>query len=129
MGRIAVEITSVTGQTYRAFETGTEKWCKVHIPPKGKGDISEEGQDLLEDIDRWWDKTSLLKEYYESRKGERIHEDGSFMTHQKGPITSTYTTDWFLREGELRKGDTRRMDEDDLGQVSGPKKNAASNVT
>jgi hypothetical protein len=57
-------------QAYRAFEKGVEKWCKEHIPLEGKGDISEEGQDLLEDIDRWWDKTTLLKEYYESRKRE-----------------------------------------------------------
>ena len=52
LGRIAVEITSVAGQAYRAFETGTEKWRKEHIPRKGKGDISEEGQDLVEDTDR-----------------------------------------------------------------------------
>jgi len=44
------------------FEKGAEKWRKEHIPRKGKGDISEEGQELLEDKDKWWDKTSLLKE-------------------------------------------------------------------
>jgi len=40
---------------------------------------------------------------HESRKRGRINEDGSFMPHQKGPITSTYTADWFLREGEGRE--------------------------
>ena len=39
---------------------------------------------------------------YESRRRERIHEDGSFMYHQKGSITATYTSDWNLREGEYR---------------------------
>ena len=42
------------------------------------------------DRDRWCDKESLLKECYEFRKRERVHEDGSFMHHQKGPITTTY---------------------------------------
>jgi len=26
---------------------------------------------------------------------ERSNEDGSFKPHQKGPITATFTTDWF----------------------------------
>ena len=56
----------------------------------------------MEDTDRWRDKRTLLKECYESRKREKIN-GGSFMPHQKGPITSTYTTDWFLREGEGRE--------------------------
>jgi len=83
-------------QAHRAFEKGEEKWRKEHIPRRGKGDISEEGQELLEDTDKWRDKASLFKECYESRKRERINEDGSFLPHQKGPITSTYTADWFL---------------------------------
>jgi hypothetical protein len=78
-------------------------WSKEHIQRKGKGDISEEEQEMIEDKDKWLDKTSLLKGYYESRKGWRINEHDSFMSHQKGPITSTYTTDWFLREGEGRE--------------------------
>ena len=82
VGQKTVEI-----QGYRAYEKGEEKWSREHIPRKGKGDISEEGQELLEDKDKWWDKTSLLKECYESRKRERINEDDSFMSHQKGPIT------------------------------------------
>jgi len=83
-------------QAYRAYEKGTEKWRKEHIPRKGKRDISEEGQEILEDKDIWGNRTALLGVTHESRKRERISEDGSFLTHQKGPTTSTYTTDWFL---------------------------------
>jgi hypothetical protein len=48
-------------------------------------------------------ETTLRGEILESRKRERNNEDGVFMSHQKGPITSTFTTDWFLREGEGRE--------------------------
>ena len=89
-------------QAYRSYEKGTEKWSKDHIPRRGKGDISEEGQDLLEDKDIWGNKTTLIGVIHESRKRGRINEDGSLMPHQKGPITSTYTSDWFLWEGEGR---------------------------
>ena len=65
--------------------------------------ISEEGRTLLEDTEKWCDQASLLKECYESRKRERIHEDGSFLHHQKGPITATYTADWFLRVEEYKR--------------------------
>ena len=51
----------------------------------------------------WCDQTSLLEECYETRKREKIHEDGLFMHYQKGPITGTYTADWNLREGEYRR--------------------------
>jgi len=64
--------------------------------------MSGEGRDLLEDKERWGNQTSFLSECHESRKRERINEDGSFKQHQKGPITSTYTTDWYHREGESR---------------------------
>ncbi len=98
MRQKAVEI-----QVYRTYEKGPEKWSKEHIPRKGKGDISEEGQELLEDQDKMGDKTSILKVGHESRKRKRINEHDSFIPHQKGPITSTHTTDWFLREGEERE--------------------------
>jgi hypothetical protein len=49
-----------------------EKWRKEHIPRKGKGDISEEGQELLQDKDIWGNKTVLLEIIHESRKRERI---------------------------------------------------------
>ncbi len=44
-----------------------------------------------------------LETIHESRKRQRIYEDGLFRPHQKGPITSTFTADWFLREGEGRE--------------------------
>jgi hypothetical protein len=80
-------------QKTNAYEKGEEKWRKDHISRKGKGDISGEGQDLLEDKDKWGNKTALLGVIHESRKMERVNEDDSFMSHQKGPITSTFTSD------------------------------------
>jgi hypothetical protein len=91
-------------------EKGAEKWRKEHMSRKGKGDISEEGQELLEDREIWGNETTLPGVIHESRKRERINEDGSFMTHQKGPITSTFTSDWFLREGEGTERFVGRMD-------------------
>jgi len=87
-------------QAYRAYEKGAEK---EHMPRKGKGSISAEGQEVLVDKDVWGNGTSLQEAIYESRKRERSNEDGLFMTHQKGPITTTFTVDWFLREGQGRE--------------------------
>ena len=80
-------------QAFRALERGVKKWSREHTQRNETDPISEEGQNLLEDTDRWSDQASFLKEYYESRKRGRIHEDTSFMHDQKGPITGTYTTD------------------------------------
>ena len=71
-------------QAFRALERGAEKWCREHTQRHESSPISEEGQNLLDNTDRWCDQTSILKECYESRKRERIHEDGSFRHHQKG---------------------------------------------
>ena len=90
-------------QAYRAYEKGAEKWRKEHMPRKGKGNISAEGQEVLEDKEIWANETALHGAVYESRKRERSNEDGLFMPHQKGPITSTFTADWFLREGQGRE--------------------------
>jgi hypothetical protein len=73
------------------------------MPRKGKGNVSAEGQELLEDKDIWENETALHGRIYESRKRERSNEDGLFMPHQKGPITSTLTADLFLREGQGRE--------------------------
>ena len=73
------------------------------MPRKGKGNISAEGQELLEDKEIWGNETALHGGVYESRKRERSNEDGLFMSHQKGPITSTFTADWFLQEGQGRE--------------------------
>jgi hypothetical protein len=53
--------------------------------------------------DIWTNETTLSGVIHESRKWERSNDDGVFMQHQKGPITSTFTVDWFLREGEGRE--------------------------
>jgi hypothetical protein len=90
-------------QAYRAYEKGAEKWQKEHMPRKGNGNICTEGQELLEDKDIWGNETVLHGVIYKSRKRERSNEDGLFMPHQKGPITSTFTADWFLREGQARE--------------------------
>ncbi len=76
-------------QAFRALERGDEKWCREHTQRHDSSPISEEGQNLIDNTDRWGDQASILKECYESRKRERIHEDGSFRHHQKGPITVT----------------------------------------
>ena len=73
----------VTGFDRKHLKYRTTKYLKVERKNgvrnishrKGKGNISEEGQGLLADTDRWRDKTTLLKEYYESRKRERINEE------------------------------------------------------
>ena len=90
-------------QAYQAYEKGAEKWRKENIPRKGKGDISEEGQELLEDKQIWANHTTHREVIHESRKRERIDEDGLFIPHQKGPVTSTFTADWFLRDGDGRE--------------------------
>jgi hypothetical protein len=57
-------------QAYRAFEKGTEKWRKENMPRKGKGNISAEGQELLEDKDTWGNETVLHGVIYESGNGK-----------------------------------------------------------
>ncbi len=116
-------------QAYRAYEKGVEKWRKDHIPRKGKRNISGEGQELLEDKEIWRNETALHGAVYESRKRERSNEDGLFMAHQKGPITSTFTANWFLWDlGGTETRTVGRMDEVDLGQITRPKENATSEL-
>jgi hypothetical protein len=85
------------------------------MPRKDKGNIFAEGQELLEDKEIWGNETALHGAVYESRKRERSNEDGLFIPHQKGPITSTFTADWFLLLGEwmkltsVKSQDQRRM--------------------
>ena len=63
-------------QAYRDYEKGAEKWRKEHIPRKGKGNISAEGQELLEDNEIWGNETVLRGAIYDSRKRERTNEEG-----------------------------------------------------
>jgi hypothetical protein len=53
------------------------------MPRKGKGNVSTEGQELLEDKEIWGNEPSLHGAVYESRKRERSNEDGLFMSHQE----------------------------------------------
>ncbi len=46
-------------QDYRAYEKGAEKWRKEHMPRKGKGNMSAEGQEFLEDKKFWGNETAL----------------------------------------------------------------------
>ncbi len=85
-------------EAFRALEIGAAKWCKEHIPRKGNNlnDITEEG------ISLWWEKQNLLWACHVSRSKDRMNNDGSFVTHQVGAISSTFTSDWYLRKGESR---------------------------
>ncbi len=73
------------------------------MPRKGKVNISAEGQELLEDKELWGNETALRGVIHDSRKRERSNVEGMFMPHQRGPITSTFTADCFLREGQGRE--------------------------
>ena len=83
----------------RATSSGRLELIPSSSLPTLCGNISGEGQELLEDKEIWGNETALHGAIYEFRKRERSNEDGLFMPYQKGPITSTFTADWFLREG------------------------------
>ena len=57
---------------------------------------------LLDDPELWSDRLTFLWECHASRKRDRTTEDGTFLLHNKGDITSTFTGDWLLTEGESR---------------------------
>jgi hypothetical protein len=91
------------------------------MPRKGKGNVSTEGQELLEDKEIWGNEPSLHGAVYESRKRERSNEDGLFMSHQEDQShphslsTGTSGRDRDERLGEwmkmtsIRSQDQRRM--------------------
>jgi hypothetical protein len=89
-------------EAFRALEIGAAKWCKEHIPRKGNdlNDITEETISLLDDTELWWEKQNLLWVCHTSRSKDRGNHDGSFRPHQHGAISSTFTSDWYLRQGE-----------------------------
>ena len=86
-------------ETFRALEIGAAKWCKEHIPHKGN-DLTDEGLLLLDGMELWWEKQNLLWACHNSRKTDRMNIDGTFLPHQKGAISATFTSDWYLRKGE-----------------------------
>ena len=79
-------------EAYKTLAIGAQKWCKEHIPRNGH-DLTEEGQILLEDPELWMDHSTFLWEYHVSRKREHTTEDDTFLLHNKGAITSTFTGD------------------------------------
>ena len=50
----------------------------------------------------WWEKQNLLWVCHNSRKKDRMDEDGTFLPHQTGTISTTLTSDWYVRKGENR---------------------------
>ena len=76
---------------------------RTHAEERKRKYFSAEGQGLLEDKELWGNETALRGAIHDSRKRERSNEDDVFMSHQRGPITSTFTADWFLREGQGRE--------------------------
>jgi hypothetical protein len=72
-------------QPFRVFDRGEEKWRREHTQRNETDPTSEEGRNLLEDTDRCRDQAYRLKECYESRKRERIHETDHSYTTRKGP--------------------------------------------
>ena len=88
-------------EAFKALEVGALKWCKEHVPRDGN-DWTEEGQMLLDDPELWLDRQTFLWECHASRKRDRTTEDGTFLPHKKGAITSTFTGDLLLTEGESR---------------------------
>ncbi len=83
------------------YRSGAGEWCKEHVPRDGN-DWTEEGQMLLDDPELWLDRLTFSWECRASRKRDRTTEDGTFLLHKKGAITSTFTGDWLLTEGESR---------------------------
>jgi hypothetical protein len=53
-------------------------------------------------MELWWEKQNLLWACHNSRKQDRMNIDGTFLPHQKGAISETFTSDWYLRKGESR---------------------------
>jgi hypothetical protein len=86
---------------HQLLEVGALKWCKEH-PPRDGNDWTEEGQMLLDDPELWLDRLTFSWECHASRKRDRTTEDGTFLLHKKGTITSTFTGDWLLTDGESR---------------------------
>jgi hypothetical protein len=58
---------------------------KEYIPRKGKGGISEEGQEILEERDNWTNETTLRGVIHESRTWERNNDDGVSRKDQSHP--------------------------------------------
>jgi hypothetical protein len=116
-------------QAYRVYEKGTEKWRKEHLPRKGKGNISAEGQELLEDEDIWGNESP-------SRSHIRIQKTRKIQRRRFIHVTPKRTNHIHIHYRLVPPGGTGtravgRMDEADLGQmtqITRPKKNTTGKL-
>ncbi len=92
------------------------------MPKRGKGNISAEGQELLEDKEIWGNETALRGAIHDSRKRKRSKEDGSERPNY------IHFHDRLVPPGGTGTRTTRRMDEKDRGQITGPKENATGEL-
>jgi hypothetical protein len=99
-GKTKVLKTSVWTDTVRNYIR--QKAGEIEAVPRDGNDWTEEGQMLLDDPELWLDLLTFSWECHTSRKRDRTTEDGTFLQHRKGVITSTFTGDWLLTEGESR---------------------------
>jgi hypothetical protein len=44
-------------------------------------------------MELWWERQNLLWASYNSRKKDRMGIDGTFLPHQTGAISATFTSD------------------------------------
>jgi hypothetical protein len=115
-------------EEFRVLEIGVAKWCKKHMPHKDNdlNDITEQEISQLDDTELWWEKQDLLWSCHISRQKDRMNIDRSFRMHQNGAISSTFTSDWYLRKGEsqdkmgecLKKTTVRSQDQRRMTQVN-----------
>jgi hypothetical protein len=94
-------IPSKSGRN-RSISSTRNRSGKVVQGTHDLNDITGEGFSLLDDTELWWEKQDLLWACHASRTKDRVNHDGSFRPHQSGAISSTFTSDWYLREGECR---------------------------
>jgi hypothetical protein len=81
-------------EDFKDLEVGTLKWCKEH-GPRDDNDWTEEGQIPLDDPELWLDRLTFSWECHTSRKRDLTTEDGTFVLHKTGVITSTFTVTGF----------------------------------
>jgi hypothetical protein len=89
-------------QTLGPNRAGERRAGKRFLRPRSGNDWTEEGQMLLDDPKLWLDHLTFSWVCHASRKRDRTTEDGTFLLHKKGAVTSTFTDDWLLTEGESR---------------------------
>ena len=84
-------------------------WRFTQLVPlqRDGNDLTEEGQILFEDLQLWLVLLTSLWECLSSRKRELTPEDDTFLLHNKGTITSTFTGDCLLTSVVVRSTTAR----------------------